>query len=330
MIRGEGGVGKTALPAEVEATASGMTVLRAVGVESEAELPFASLHQVLSPGLDRLDALPGPHAAALRGAFGLSAERVDDRFLISLGALGVLADLAEQWPVLLLVDDAQWLDRPSAEALGFIARRLGAEPIVALIAAREGESRRFEGPGIPDRRLSGLDREAARRVLEGRVTTELAPNVAERLVMLTGGNALALVELPILLDEPQLAGRAPLPEHLPLTSRLERAFVDRARDLSDGARAVLAVAAAEDTGDLTVVAAAAARMGASPQDVEEAERAWCASWATAWSCGTPWPGPPSTAACRSRAARRPTRRCRRCSAGTTRPTAGRGTGRPPA
>ncbi|MGD9573175.1 MAG: AAA family ATPase [Thermoleophilia bacterium] len=272
VIRGEGGVGKTALLAAVEETAGDMTVLRAVGVESEAELPFASLHQILAPGLDRLGDLPAPQAAALRGAFGLSAEGADDRFLISLGALGLLAGMADERPLLLVVDDAQWLDRPSAEALGFIARRLAAEPIAALIAAREGEARRFEGPGLPDRRLGGLDRPAARALLEERVGRGLAPHVAERLVSLTGGNALALVELPVLLDEAQLAGRAPLPDHLPLTGRLERAFVDRARDLGDGARAVLAVAVAEDTGDLGVVLAAAARMGATRSDLDEAER----------------------------------------------------------
>ncbi len=272
VFRGEGGVGKSALLAATEARATGMTVLKAVGVESEAELPFASLHQMLAPGLDRLDRLPAPHAAALRGAFGMSADRAADRFLISLGALGLLADLADETPLLVLVDDAQWLDRPSAEALGFISRRLLAEPIAVLIAAREGEARRFDGDGIPDRNLRGLDRDAARALLRERVGPGLAGHVAERLVTLTGGNALALVELPQLLDAEQLAGRTPLPEHLPLTGRLEHAFVDRARDLGEGARAVLAVAAAEDTGDLGVVAAAAARLGAGAADIEAAER----------------------------------------------------------
>ena len=272
VVRGEGGVGKTALLREAEERADGMRVLRAVGVESEAELPFASLHQVLAPGLGRLDGLPGPQAAALRGAFGLTAERVDDRFLISLGALGLLADLADDGALLVIVDDAQWLDRPSAEALGFVARRLAAEPIAILIGAREGEARRFEGPGIPDRRLDGLDRRAARALLVERVGAGLAPHVAERLVTMTGGNALALVEMPQLLDPAQLAGDRPLPDHLPLTSRLERAFVDRARGLDEGARAVLAVAAADGTGELAVVAAAAARLGAGPGEIEAAER----------------------------------------------------------
>jgi DNA-binding CsgD family transcriptional regulator len=252
--------------------AADMTVLRAVGVESEAELPFASLHQVLAPGLGRLDRLPEPQARALRSAFGLSAERVDDRFLISLGALGLLADLAEERPVLVLVDDAQWLDRPSAEALGFVARRLGAEPVAMLIAAREGEARRFEGAGLPERRLGGLARDDARALLRERASERLAPHVADRLVALTGGNPLALVELPQQLGPEQLAGAAPLPEHLPLTGRLEHAFIDRARGLGDGARAVLAVAVAEDTGELSVVAAAAARLGAGPADLDEAER----------------------------------------------------------
>jgi len=272
VVRGEGGVGKTALLADVAAGASDMNVLWAVGVESEAELPFASLHQVLAPSLDRIERLPPPHAAALRGAFGLSADRVDDRFLISLGALGLLADVADERPLLVVVDDAQWLDRPSAEAFGFIARRLVAEPIAVLIAAREGEARRFEGAGIPERRLRGLDRAAARAVLEERVGAAVAPHVAERLITMTGGNPLALVEMPQLLTPGQLAGEEALPDHLPLTGRLEHAFIDRTRGLSDEARAVLAVAVAEDTGELRVVAGAAALLGAQPADIEAAER----------------------------------------------------------
>ncbi|WP_217913985.1 helix-turn-helix transcriptional regulator [Miltoncostaea marina] len=274
VIRGEGGVGKTALlrAAEEEAAGAGMRVLRATGVETESELPFASLHQVLAPGLDRLGALPAPQAAALRGAFGLSAERVDDRFLISLGALGLLADLADEGPLLVSVDDAQWLDRPSAEALGFVARRLVAEPIALLFAAREGDARRFDGPGIPDRRVAGLERAAARALLEASAGGAVAPHVAERLVTVTGGNPLALVEMPQLLEPDQLAGRRPLPEHLPLTSRLEQSFAERARGLDEGARAVLAVAAADDTGALGVVAAAAARLGAGAEAIEAAER----------------------------------------------------------
>lgn len=273
VVRGEGGVGKTALLREAErsAAADGMTVIRAIGVESEAELPFASLHQVLAGGLDRVDHLPAPQAAALRGAFGLSSERVDDRFLISLGALGILADIADGRPLLVVVDDAQWLDRPSAEALGFIGRRLIAEPIALLIAAREGEARRFEGAGLTERRLGGLDRAAARALLGDRVSG-LAPHVGEALVTMTGGNPLALVEMPQLLDADQLAGRAPLPEHLPLTGRLEHAFIDRTRGLGEGAIVVLAVAAADDTGDLGVIAAAAERLGARPAEIEEAER----------------------------------------------------------
>ena len=271
MVRGEAGVGKSALLGEAARRAEGMTVLRAVGVESEAEFAFAGLHQVLAPGLGRVDALPAPQAAALRGAFGLSAERTDDRFLVSLGALGVLADLSDAGPVLVLVDDAQWLDRPSAEALGFMARRLGAEPVAMLLAAREGEARRFEGAGLPELRLRPLGRDDARRLLERRAGRAIAPHVAERLVALTGGNPLALMELPAALDAPQLTGRAPLPDRLPLTSRLEHAFADRARDLDERARAVLAVAVADDTGGLALVMRAAARMGAGVADLERVE-----------------------------------------------------------
>jgi DNA-binding CsgD family transcriptional regulator len=273
VVRGEAGVGKTALLRDAEARAEGMRVLRAVGVDSEAELPFAGLHQVLTAGLDRLDRLPAPQAAALRGAFGLSAERVDDRFLISLGALGLLADIAEERPVLVVVDDAQWLDRPSAEALGFVARRIGAEPIAMLLAAREGDPRRLDAPGVDELHLVGLDRPSARALLDAAAGPALAPHVAEHLVSLTRGNPLALVELPAVIDPEQLAGRAPLPDHLPLTSQLERVFLDRARALPGGARAVLSVAAADESGDLGTVLAAAARLGAGRADLAPAEEA---------------------------------------------------------
>ena len=269
-MRGEVGVGKTALLAYAAEHGSGMRVLRAVGVEWEADLPFAALHQVVREGLPHLDRLPAPQAAAMRGAFGLSQERVEDRFLICLGALGLLAGMAEQQPLLILVEDAQWLDRASAEALGFAARRLRGEPVAMLLAARAGDARRLEAAGVPELRLEGLDRVSARALLADR-SPQMAPHVAERLVSLTGGNPLALVELPSVLGADQLAGRAPLPEHLPLTSEVERAFLARAETLGEGPRAVLSVAAADETGDVATVVRASAALGAGPGDLETAQ-----------------------------------------------------------
>ncbi len=270
VLRGEAGVGKTALLRYAIERAEGMRVLRAVGVEWEADLPFSALHQVVREGLPRLDTLPPPQAAAIRGALGLSQERVEDRFLICLGALGLLAAMAEERPVMVVVEDAQWLDRASAEALGFAARRLDGEPVAMLLAAREGEARRLDAAGVPELLLEGLDRAAARALLDGG-DRGMAPHVAERLVALTGGNPLALVELPSVLGADQLAGRAPLPEHLPLTSEVERAFLQRAQGLGEGARAILSVAAADEAGDVPTVLAAAALLGADAGDLEAAE-----------------------------------------------------------
>jgi predicted ATPase len=161
VVRGEPGIGKTALLEDARDRASDMHVLAARGVESEAELPFAGLHQLLRPALHLAERLPAPQAGALQGALGLAERSGDDRFLISLAVLTLLAELAERRPVLCLVDDAQWLDAPSADALRFVARRLGAEGIVLLFAAREGDVRTFEAPGLPSLDLAELDDAAA-------------------------------------------------------------------------------------------------------------------------------------------------------------------------
>ena len=160
VVRGEAGVGKSALLGHAAGRAEGMTVLRAAGVESEAELPFAALHQLLRPVLELAGRLPEHQAAALAGALRLQAaeERGEgDRFLVSVAVLSLLAEAAEARPVLGLVDEAQWLDRSSAEALGFAARRLEAEGVVLLFAARDGDPRQFPADGLPELRLGGLD-----------------------------------------------------------------------------------------------------------------------------------------------------------------------------
>ena len=167
VLRGEPGVGKSVLLAYASEQAEGFRVLRATGIESESQLPFAGLHQLLWPVIDRIDALHGLQAGALRAAFGLTDETVGDRFLVYFGVLSLLAEVAEDGPLLCLVDDAQWLDDPSAEALVFASRRLQAERVVMLFAAREGTEATFAGPGLPDlharRPRPGGGRDAPRR-----------------------------------------------------------------------------------------------------------------------------------------------------------------------
>src|SRR5215510_5911301 len=214
VLRGEAGVGKSALLAYAAGRARGMMVLRAAGVEAEVELPFAALHQLLRPLLERLDRLPAPQAAALQAAFGLAAapgghdrggEHVGDRFLLSVGVLSLLADAAEQRPLVCLLDDANWLDQASADALVFAGRRLGAEGIGLLFAARDAEPRRFDAPGLRELRLGGLDGTAAARLLADAVPSAPAAQVRDRLLSAAGGNPLALLELPAALSSP--AGR---------------------------------------------------------------------------------------------------------------------------
>jgi hypothetical protein len=182
-------------------------------VESEIQLAFAALHQLLRPVLDRLERLPGPQADALRGAFGLVDTEVN-RFLVEVAVLSLLSELAAERPVLCLVDDAQRLDSASADALVFVGRRLQAEPIVVLLAGRDDEVRQFDAPGLPSLGLGGLDPEAAGQLLDTLVGT-LAPAVRDRLIGETGGNPLALEELPATLSREQLAGLQPLPPGFP-------------------------------------------------------------------------------------------------------------------
>lgn len=249
-----------------------MTVLRAVGIESESHLAFAALHQLLRPVLDHAERLPAPQADALRTAFGLtSGDR--DRFLVSLAVLTLLADVAEDRPLLCVVGDAQWLDRESADALLFTARRLEAEGIVLLFAARDARQERFVGSSLPELHLTGLSGDVASAVLHARVPAGLASAVADRLVALTGGNPLGLHELPGILTGNQLAGRAPLPDPLPVSGGIERAFLAQVRRLPASSRAVLVIAAAEDVGDTSAVQRAADALGYPVDALEAAESA---------------------------------------------------------
>jgi DNA-binding CsgD family transcriptional regulator len=273
ILRGEPGVGKSALLGHAVEQASAMRVLRAGGVEAEAELAFAALHQLLRPVLDRVGHLAEPQAAALAGAVGLSSDSVDDRFLIGVAVLNLLAEAAEEGPLLCVIDDAQWLDGPSADALTFAARRLEAEGVAMLFAARDGEARRFEGGGLAERTLEGLGAEAAGALLAERVRSALSPDVRDRLVESAAGIPLALIELAGLLSADQLAGRAALPDPLPRSAEIERIYLERARRLPAPTQRLLLLVAADDTGSLATIFKAAATLGIEPNALDAAELA---------------------------------------------------------
>jgi predicted ATPase len=177
VLRGRAGAGKSALLDDAVAAAGGVRVLRATGVESEFELPFAALHQLLRPVLSDVDRLPAPQASALRAAFGLTADGQDNRFLVSVAVLGMLDELTREAAVLCVIDDAQWLDDASGSALEFVARRIDADRIALLFAARDGEVRQFSAPGLPELQVDGLDAEAGGQLLAERVGVAIPPEV---------------------------------------------------------------------------------------------------------------------------------------------------------
>jgi DNA-binding CsgD family transcriptional regulator len=273
VIRGEAGAGKSALLEDARERAFGMQVLSGGGIESEAQLPFAALQQLVRPILGCVETLPEPQAGALRGALGLESGGGDDRFLVSLAVLSLLAEAAERRPLLCLVDDAQWLDDASADALVFVARRLEAEGIVMLFTAREREVRGFEASGLPELQLGGLDSAAAAALLDRHADVPLSADARERLVEGTGGNPLALLELPLALSEAQFGGGEPLLTPLPVSARVERAFLARVRGLPEETQALLLVAAADDTGELATVLRAAAELGVGAEALDAAEQA---------------------------------------------------------
>ncbi|MBV8947080.1 MAG: AAA family ATPase [Solirubrobacterales bacterium] len=272
VLLGEAGVGKSALLEDARDRASDMQVLVGRGIESEAQLPFAALHQILRPILGYLERLPDPQARALRGALGLETTVASDRFLIYLAALSLLAEAAEDHRVLCLVDDAHWLDEASADALVFVARRLEAEGIVMLLCARERDVRHFNASGLPELKLGPLPHDAAGALLDHQAGVALSPDARERLIAATGGNPLALVELPALLNEAQLSGLELLLDPLPVSARIERAFLARARELPDNSQILLLLCATDDTGDLGPVLAAAAQLGAGSEALDAVEQ----------------------------------------------------------
>jgi DNA-binding CsgD family transcriptional regulator len=272
VLRGEVGVGKSALLGYAADRAGEMTVLRVAGVELESDLAFAGLHSLVQPLIDKLPELPGPQRAALDAALGLGPAEGSDRFLVSAAVLSLLAAAAEDGPILCLIDDAQWLDVPSADSLVFTARRLGAEGIVILFAAREGEVRRFDAPGLDQLAVGALDQESA-LVLLDRAASEAASSVRERLLAEAAGNPLALLELPAELSDAQLAGVGELPDAIPLSSRLQAAFRQRIESLPEPTQAALLIAAAEDGGELAVILRAAGELELPQDALDPAEEA---------------------------------------------------------
>jgi DNA-binding CsgD family transcriptional regulator len=268
VLRGEAGIGKTALLEHLIASASDLTVVRAVGVESEMELAYASLHQLCGPLLDRLDKLPAPQRQAMEIVFGLSAGGAPDRFLVGLAVLSLFAAVAEERPLLCVVDDAQWLDQTSGLTLAFVARRLLAEPAGIVFSAREpGEELRH----MPQLEVRGVRDSDARALLSSAVRFKLDEAVRDRIVAETRGNPLALLELPRGMTATQLAGGFGLLGAQALTGRIEESFVRRLELLSDDARRLLLVAAAEPTGDPLLLWRAAELLGLGPADAEAAE-----------------------------------------------------------
>ena len=273
MIRGEAGIGKTALLDYAAERAEDMTVVRALGVESEAQLEFSGLLEVCWPMRDTLDELADHQADVLRSALGIGPGEEQDRFSVGAATLSLLAASAEANPVCVLVDDAQWLDPASQEALIFATKRLQADRAALLFGARDGEERPFVAPGIESISLAGLPRDAATRVLRGTAGAELAPEVADRLYEATNGNPLALLELPGLLSAEQLSGTALLSDPLPAGSTVERAFARRAEALPERSQRALVVAAVSSSSEADVIVAGLLGFGLPADALEPAEDA---------------------------------------------------------
>ncbi|MGK2866538.1 MAG: helix-turn-helix transcriptional regulator [Mycobacterium sp.] len=258
---GEPGVGKTRLLQYLADSADDVTILWIVGAQSELRMGFAALHRFVLPYLNRLDRLAGPHRAALEVTFGLTGGPAPDRFLVSLAALALMSDVAAERPVVCLIDDAQWLDQESLAVLGFIARRLYADPIGMVFSAREHAGDLTPLEGLTTRRIAALDPASAHTILDEAVAGSLDPRVSARVIDETGGNPLAMLELLGELSAEQLAGRFPLPRRLPVGRRVDVHFLAQVATLSPEARTVLLVAAACADEKPSTVSRAAALLG---------------------------------------------------------------------
>ncbi len=272
VVRGEAGVGKSALLRWVADEAAGFRIERIAGVESEMELPFAGLHQLCAPMLDHVDALPEPQRGALRVAFGVASGEAPERFLVGLAALSLLAEVAEERPLLCLVDDAQWLDGASRQVLGFVARRLLAEHVAVVFAVRR-RSAASELVGLPEMSLKGLADGDARALLEAVVPGRLDEPVRNRIVAETRGNPLALLELPRSMSAGELAGGFATPDVGGVVEQLEDHYRQRIVALPEATRRLMLLAAADSLGDATLLWRAVQALGieraaAEPASIE--------------------------------------------------------------
>ena len=272
VVRGDPGVGKTVLVDHLagRASGSGCRVARAPGVQSEMELAFAGLHQLCTPMLGHLDGIPGPQQDALRTAFGLAAGPPPDRFFVGLAVLSLLSEVATERPLICVIDDEQWLDRASAQALGFVARRLTADPVGLVFAAREPGS---ELAGLPELEVDGLRDDDARALLASVLAGPLDARVRDLIIAETRGNPLALLELPRGRTPAELAGGFGLPGATPLAGRIEDSFTRQLDALPEQARRLLLVAAADPSGDRSLVWRAASRLGIGVQEAGPAVEA---------------------------------------------------------
>jgi DNA-binding CsgD family transcriptional regulator len=272
VLRGEAGVGKTALLGYVEQQATGCRVERTAGVESEMELAFAGLHQLCAPLLKGLANLPDPQRQALGTAFGVAAGEPPDSFLVGLAVLGLLADAAEERPLVCLIDDAQWLDRTSAQTLAFVARRLLAEPVALVFVVREpGQDHGLTG--LPELQVTGLGDSDARLLLESAIPGRLDDQVKDRVIAETRGNPLALLELTRAITPAELAGGYRMSAPDQGTGRVERSLERRVKSLPLDTQRMLCVAAAEPVGDVTLLWRAAELLGISADAAAPAEAA---------------------------------------------------------
>ena len=269
VIRGEPGIGKTALLSYCARQASDCRVTHIAGVESEMELPFAALHQLCGPVLGELVTLPEPQERALRVAFGLAVGSAPDRLLVGLAVLSLLAEVAAKRPMVCLVDDGQWLDEASAQALAFVGRRLLAESVLLVFAVRDADERLF--PGLPALTLEGLPDEDARTLLADVIPGHLDEQVRDRIIAETQGNPLALLELPRVMSQAELAGGFGVPPTATVPGHLQARYLRRVQELPGPTRRLMLLAAADPTGDATLLWRAAQTLGVGRQAAEAAE-----------------------------------------------------------
>jgi DNA-binding CsgD family transcriptional regulator len=273
VIRGAAGLGKTALLEYAAEQAEGMTIVRAIGVEYEAELQFSGLLELIRPLLDGIDEIPPQQAEALRSALGLAAAKPYDRFTICAATLSLIAAAAESNPLLVLVDDAHWLDRATLDALLFAVKRLVADSAAILLAVREDGKHTFDAPALDELHLRPLRGKEAEQLITGPHGRVMAPEVGRTLCAATQGNPLALLEISGQLSDEQLAGREPLPDPIPAGPTLERVFVQRAEALPDDSRRALVVAAVSIAEDVETIAAALDALAIGRGALEPAEDA---------------------------------------------------------